>query len=172
MVADDEAERELERATAAVAVFDLDGAVANLSAAIRQFTASGERRRAAMSCVRLGDLFANYMGNLTAGRVWFARASRLVEGEEPCVEQGWVAVAGLGCDVDDPAVLLARSEFDLGRPDRVGIGLRPAGHREEPGPLLHPGHHQRRGPFSAHGLIQRIPHTNRYQVTASPGAIR
>lgn len=115
----DAPERELDLANEAMGVFDLDGAVAHLSAAIRQFTAAGQPRRAAMACVRLGNLFANYMGNLTAGRAWFARAARLVE-NDPCVEQGWVAVAAMGCDVDDPATLLAGAELALARARQFG----------------------------------------------------
>ncbi len=59
-------------------------------------------------------------GNATAARAWFERATRLIEGEPPCIEQGWVAVAALGCDVDDPAVLLARAELALARARQFG----------------------------------------------------
>ena len=76
--------------------------------------------RAAMACVRLGDTLANAMGNLTASRAWFARARRLVEDQPPCLEQGWVAVAAMGCDVDDPAELLAAAELALDRARRFG----------------------------------------------------
>ena len=60
------------------------------------------------------------LGNLTASRAWFARARRLVEDEPPCIEQGWVAVAAMGCDVDDPAELLAAAELALDRARRFG----------------------------------------------------
>ena len=99
---------------------EVEDAAAHLSAAIREFTAAGDRRQAALACARLGDLYALAMGNLTAARAWFARATRLLEDEPPCVEQGWVAVAALGCDVDDPAVLLARAELALDRARRFG----------------------------------------------------
>src|SRR5947199_6916401 len=99
---------------------DLDGAVATLSAAIRESTAAGDNCQAAMACVQLGDLMATAMGNLTAGRAWFARARRLVADQPPCLEQGWVAVAGLGCDVDDPDELLASAEFALDRARQFG----------------------------------------------------
>ncbi len=118
-VADDPV-RQVELAEEAVAASDIDGAAAHLSAAIRGFTAAGDRRRAALACARLGDLFANFMGNLTAGRAWFLRATRLIEDEAPCIEQGWVAVAALGCDVDDPAALLAGAELALDRARRFG----------------------------------------------------
>jgi hypothetical protein len=116
----EDAQRALELADAAFARSDVDGVVAHLSAAIRGFTAADEKARAAMACVRLGDVMANAMGNLTAGRAWFARARRLVEDQPPCVEQGWVAVAAMGCDVDDPAELLSAAELALERARRFG----------------------------------------------------
>jgi tetratricopeptide (TPR) repeat protein len=115
-----EAQAALERADEAFARLDVDGLVAHLSAAIRIFTAAGEKTRAAMACVRLGDVLANAMGNLTASRAWFTRAWRLVEDEAPCLEQGWVAVAAMGCDVDDPDRLLAAAELALDRARRFG----------------------------------------------------
>jgi tetratricopeptide (TPR) repeat protein len=116
----EEAEQALASADEAFGRFDVDGVVAHLSAAIRGFTAVDDRRRAAMTCVRLGSTLANAMGNLTASRAWFARARRLVEHEPPCVEQGWVAIAAVGCDVDDPAELLAAAELALDRARRFG----------------------------------------------------
>jgi hypothetical protein len=47
----DQAERALELADAAFARFDVDAVVAHLSAAIRGFTAAGEKCRAAMACM-------------------------------------------------------------------------------------------------------------------------
>jgi hypothetical protein len=44
----------------------------------------------------------------------------LVEDEPPCVEQGWAAVATMGCDVEDPAELLAAAELALDRARRFG----------------------------------------------------
>ena len=111
----DEAERALELADEAYGRYDVESVVVHLSAAIRGFTAAGERCRAAMACVRLGDALANAMGNLTASRAWFARAWRLVEDEPACLEQGYVAIAALGCNVDDPATLLAGAELALDR---------------------------------------------------------
>lgn len=116
----EDAERALERADEAAAVGDVEAMVAHLSTAIRDFTAADENCCAAMACVRLGDVLANQMGNLTAGRAWFARARRLVEDEPNCLEQGWVAVAAMGCDVDDPAELLAAAELALDRARHFG----------------------------------------------------
>lgn len=118
--ATEQAERALREAQEAYVRFDVDAVVAHLSAAIRGFTAADAKCQAAMACVRLGDVFANAMGNLTAARAWFARAERLVQDEPPCVEQGWVAVASIGCDVDDPDRLLAAAELALDRARTFG----------------------------------------------------
>jgi tetratricopeptide (TPR) repeat protein len=99
---------------------EADAAVEQLSAAIRTFTAAGDRRRAAMACAELGDVFAHAVGNLTAARAWFLRATRLIKDEPPCIEQGWVAVAALGCDVADPAELQARAQLALDRARQFG----------------------------------------------------
>jgi tetratricopeptide (TPR) repeat protein len=109
-----------DRALEALLAGDLDGAVAHLSAAIRELTAAGDNRAAALACARLGEVFESLMGNKVAARPWFSRAIRLVEDDEPCVEQGWVALAPMGCDVDDPDVLLARTELALDRARRFG----------------------------------------------------
>lgn len=100
--------------------FSVDARVAQLSAAIRELTASGDRRRAALACVELGQTYEHALGNLTAARAWFMRAARLLEDEPPCLEQGWVAIAAMGCDVEDPAALLAAAELALERARRFG----------------------------------------------------
>lgn len=110
----------LELGAKAMQAWDADSAVLHLSAAARAFTAAGENRRAAMACVRVGEVYALLAFNRVAARPWFRRAERLVEHEEPCVEQGWVAVAALGCDVRDPAVLLARADLALERARQFG----------------------------------------------------
>lgn len=115
-----DAERALAAADEAAARFDVEALVAHLSAAIRGLTAADDRRRAAMACARLGDALATGMGNITASRAWFARARRLIGSEPPCLEQGWVAVAAMGCEVDDPAELQAAAELALDRARRFG----------------------------------------------------
>jgi tetratricopeptide (TPR) repeat protein len=114
----DEAERALALADEAFTRFDIEGLITHLSAAIRAFTAADQPCHAAMACVRLGEVMANFVGNPTAARAWFVRAARLVEDQPPCLEQGWVAVAAMGCDVDDPVVLLASAELALDRARR------------------------------------------------------
>lgn len=115
-----DAERSLALAAEARDAFDIDGVVAHLSSAMRVLTAAGDVRRAAMVCVALGDALANGMGNLTAGRAWFARANAMLADEPSCLEQGWAAVAAMGCDVGDPDELLACAELALDRARRFG----------------------------------------------------
>ena len=98
----------------------VDALIAKLSASVRELTAAGESRRAAMACVELGQAYESTLGNLTVARAWFARARRMLENEPPCVEQGWVAIAAMGCDVDDPDALLAAAELALERARRFG----------------------------------------------------
>jgi hypothetical protein len=119
-MSDDDPQRAMALADEAFSRRDIPGLVAHLSAAVRGFTAAGDNRQAAMACVRLGDVISNVMGNATAGRAWFTRARRLIDELPPCVEQGWVAVAPMGCDVDDPARLLADAELALERARRFG----------------------------------------------------
>ena len=120
MPGNEEADRSLAMADEALARLDVAAAVAHLSAAVRRLTEDRECRAAAMACVRLGDVLINFMGNATAGKAWFLRARRLVEDEPPCLEQGYAAVAAMGCDVDDPAELLAAAELALDRARRFG----------------------------------------------------
>jgi len=116
----DAADRMLAQADEAAARMDLDALIAHLSAAVRELTAAQQRKRAAMACVRLGQTYETALVNLTAARAWFARATRMLETEPPCIEQGWVAIAAMGCDVEDPAELLAAAEFALDRARRFG----------------------------------------------------
>jgi tetratricopeptide (TPR) repeat protein len=120
MSSTEDADEALALAQGALGRGEVEPAVAHLSAAIRHLTAIGEPCRAAMACVQLGNVLANAMGNLTAGRAWFSRARRLIEDRPPCLEQGWVAVAAMGCDVDDPAQLLGAAELALDRARRFG----------------------------------------------------
>ena len=112
--------RAVEAADLALADMDVDGVVAHLSVAIQGFTAAGEPCRAAMACLRLGDAFANLMGNPTAARAWFTRAQRLVADLPPCIEQGWVAVGAMGCTVADPEELKAGAARALDCARRFG----------------------------------------------------
>jgi tetratricopeptide (TPR) repeat protein len=117
---DDGGRTSLQLADEAMEAGNVDTAIVELSAAVRRFTADGDNRSAALASARLGDLFHNVLGNRVAARSWFTRAMRLVEAEEPCVEQGWAAIAMLGCEVDDPDVLWQRATYALERARRFG----------------------------------------------------
>ena len=99
---------------------DPEAAIVQFSTAVRLFTAAGDNRQAAMACTRIATTYTHMLGNRVAARPWLNRAMRLVEHEEPCLEQGYVALASLGCDVDDPAVLVDRAELALERARRFG----------------------------------------------------
>ena len=116
----DEGERAWQLADEAMARFDVEGLLTHLSTAVRAFSAGEDRTRAAMACVRLGDVLANMLDNLTAGRAWFARARRLLEDQPPCVEQGWAALGVIGCVAEDPDELLAAAELALDLARRFG----------------------------------------------------
>lgn len=108
----------LARGEVAAAAWNVEAAVVHLAEAVRGFTAVGDLCRAGLASARLGDVYANGLGNLTVGRAWFARARRLVADLPPCLEQGWIALAAVGCDVDDPAELLAAARLALDRARR------------------------------------------------------
>jgi len=99
---------------------EFDRAVADYAAAVGLRIAAGANREAAMACAELSVLYSARLVNKVAARPWHTRAMRLLENEPPCLEQGWVAVAGLGCDVDDPAVLAERAALALDRARRFG----------------------------------------------------
>jgi tetratricopeptide (TPR) repeat protein len=103
-----------------VTASSIDARIVELSATVRELTTSGERRPAAMACVELGQTYESGLNNLTAARAWFTRAARLLEHEPPCVEQGWVAIAAMGCDTDDSEALLSAAELALDRARRFG----------------------------------------------------
>ncbi|HZQ86400.1 MAG TPA: hypothetical protein VFA83_16245 [Acidimicrobiales bacterium] len=110
----------LAAAWAAFAQFDLEGAIVHFSSAARGFAAAGDVKQEALACARLGMVFGNMMANRVAATPWFTRAIRLLENEPPCLEQGYVALAPMGCDVDDPAVLLERAQLALDRARQFG----------------------------------------------------
>jgi hypothetical protein len=98
----------------------IDRTIVALSAEVRARTAADDRRGAAMASASLGLLFEGALGNKVAARPWYRRATRLLEDEEPCLEQGWVALAPMGCDVDDPQALRAAADLALDLARRFG----------------------------------------------------
>ena len=148
----DEGRTSLQLADEAMAAGDLDTAIVQLSAAVRGFTADGDNRSAALASARLGDLFHNVLGNRVAARSWFTRAMRLVEDEEPCVEQGWAAIAMIGCEVDDPDVLWQRAELC----PRAGSAVRRHRPRDQGPGRRRPGPGAGRPAGRGHGDARRV----------------
>jgi hypothetical protein len=116
----DDPRAHLQLGEKAMANFDIDGAIGHLSTAVRELTAAGELRSAALASGHLGFVFAGILGNKVAARPWFTRAFRLLEGDEESIELGWVAVASMGCQVDDPEVLTERADLALSIARRFG----------------------------------------------------
>jgi hypothetical protein len=113
------AEAALQLAEEAFARFDIDGVITHLSVAVRGFTDAGDRRRAGMACARLGHTMS-LLAHFTAAKAWFTRAERMVADLDPCIEQGWIALSQMGCEVDDTGELLRRAELALDRARRFG----------------------------------------------------
>lgn len=61
-------------------------------AAYRGYKTRGDARRAAMLAAWLAREQVFLSANFSAMRGWFARAERLLAGEEACVEQGWLMI--------------------------------------------------------------------------------
>ena len=116
----DEAAALVASAEKAMWAGDCDRAIGDYVAAVGLQTAAGANREAAMTCAALSVLYSARLINKVAARPWHLRAMRLLEDEPPCVEQGYVALAGLGCDVDDPALLAERATLALDRARRFG----------------------------------------------------
>ena len=86
----------LDLADAAFERRDIDGLVAHLSAAVRAFTAADDKPRAAMACVRLGDVLANAIGNLTGFvGTWALGAIKQATGSYPLALLPLVALAAV-----------------------------------------------------------------------------
>jgi tetratricopeptide (TPR) repeat protein len=100
--------------------FDPEASRLELERVLDEFTEANLPKRAAMVAARLGFWYMSAKGNIVAARPWFARARRLVAGEGPCVERGWVALADVACNVDDPAELRLRAETALEMARRFG----------------------------------------------------
>ncbi|MGH3495914.1 MAG: LuxR C-terminal-related transcriptional regulator [Nocardioidaceae bacterium] len=70
-----------------------------LECAYRAYRKDGRSRRAALAACHLGRLQHSGFGNAVLAAGWLARALRLLEGDEQCVERGWVALALIGCSI-------------------------------------------------------------------------
>ncbi len=76
-------------------------AQAQLKRAYRDFQARDLPRRAAIAATWLGRVHFDILDDKVVGRAWLARALRLLENEEPCVEKGYVLVGLFGISVED-----------------------------------------------------------------------
>ena len=94
---------------------DFAEAMDQLERAYRGFQAAGLQRRAAMAAVELGQLHADGLEESVVGRGWLSRALRLLEREEPCVEQGYALLGLMGASVASADHLggSAREALDL-----------------------------------------------------------
>jgi tetratricopeptide (TPR) repeat protein len=106
-------EARLELARLMLPLGDYDEAREQLETAFREFTDAGATKRAALAASHIGALYLSWIGNRVAGRAWLARAWRMIEQEEPCVERGWIATWDVGCQYDDPEDLRERAAIAL-----------------------------------------------------------
>lgn len=83
--------------------------------AYRAFRNSGLPRRAAMCAIALGQLYTDGLEEPAVGSGWLSRALRLLEREEPCVEQGYALIGLMGASVAsaDDLESGARAALDL-----------------------------------------------------------
>jgi tetratricopeptide (TPR) repeat protein len=99
---------------------DYGTARTQLEAAVAAFQSRGMPRRAAVAASSLARVYHEGWGNRVVGSAWLRRAAALLDGEAPCVEQGWVAVGLIGCDISDAAVLEAKARMALDLARRFG----------------------------------------------------
>jgi DNA-binding CsgD family transcriptional regulator len=115
-VSDDPEDRLLVGSLAYVAT-DFGESQVQLQRAYRDFQSRGLPRRAAMAATALANLHFDGLEEPAVGRGWLARAMRLVEDEDPCVEKGYVLVGLMGASVSstDELETSARIALDLAR---------------------------------------------------------
>jgi len=92
---------------------DFDQALAQLERAYGDFQARGQPRRAAMVATWLAQIHFDSLDQKVVGRAWLARASRLLEHDENCVEQGYVLVGLFGIAVESADELEANARAAL-----------------------------------------------------------
>jgi len=76
---------------------DLSAAELHLRTAYLEFGRQKQHRRAALAASHLGRLEHSGRANSIVAAGWFARGLRLLDGDEECVERGWLALGILGC---------------------------------------------------------------------------
>jgi DNA-binding NarL/FixJ family response regulator len=111
--ASNEPEDRLRLGTMAYLLTDFGEAQAQLERAYRDFQSRGLPRRAAMAATMLGRVHCDMFEDKVVGRAWLARALRLLEHEEPCVEKGYVVVGLFGAYVESADELEASASTAL-----------------------------------------------------------
>lgn len=89
---------------ACYSIEDLTGARRHWDAAFKAFRAADDAKGQAGVATNLGRLHHS-LGNEAASRGWLARAGRLLERVGRCVEQGYLALALLACEIRDASAL-------------------------------------------------------------------
>jgi len=78
---------------------DLEGARRQLEIAFKGLRGAGDVRGAARAAIFLGHMLTDTLGNRSAGQGWLNRAKRLLDATGRCVEQGYLALAIVACNV-------------------------------------------------------------------------
>ena len=99
--------------TMAYLITDIGEAQDQFERAYRDFQLRNLPRRAAMAATMLGRIQFEMFDDKVVGRAWLARALRLLEREEPCVEKGYVLVGLFGAYVDNADDLEASASTAL-----------------------------------------------------------
>lgn len=92
---------------------DFDAARGHWEIAFRRLRELGDLRAAARVAAELASLHTSGYGNRSAGRGWIERGRRLVRRAGHCVEEGYLALAIVGCDLPDVATLARDAEMAL-----------------------------------------------------------
>lgn len=83
--------------------------------AFRQLRSAGEFRAAARVAAALADLQAGALGHAAVGRGWVERGNRMVRRAGRCVEEGYLAIAVLACEVPDMIAVERNAQLALDR---------------------------------------------------------
>ena len=92
---------------------DFEGARSHWELAFRQLREAGDNRGASRVAADLAGLHVSAWGNRAVGRGWIDRGRRLLGPDGHCVEEGYLALAVLGCDQPDVDALLEAAERAL-----------------------------------------------------------
>jgi DNA-binding CsgD family transcriptional regulator/AraC-like DNA-binding protein len=116
---DDPPDPELDHVLGLIEYFycEFETALTLLERSFLALRRAARNRAAALVAVSLGRVYFDGLGDQLVGRGWLRRAHSLVDGEPPCVEQGWVELGLVGCSVADAGALHdgARLAINLAR---------------------------------------------------------